>query len=109
VNRQGPRVGAESDEYRAVCVYSEQPGEPKCGQPATTHVRVKDPHYGEVSLVTCARHLPIARAAGKFLQEHKYEGWCGFPASLWNIELNVCLMDDTGVEPVRREHAEAAR
>ena len=102
-----PRVGTESDEYRAVCVYSLRPGEPQCGRPAVVHVRTRDSHYGEVVLATCTEHLPIARAAGEFLQEHQYEGWCGFPASLWNAELNVCLVDDTGVEPARREHAVA--
>lgn len=104
-----PRVGSATDEHRAVCVYSLRAGEPQCGKPATTHVRVRDGHYGEVALATCAQHLPVARSAGEFLQEHAYEGWCGFPASLWHPELNVCFVDDTGVEPVLREHAEAAR
>ncbi len=74
-----------------------------------THVRVEDPRYGEVCLSSCDKHLPVARAAGKFLQEHTFEGWCGFPASLWSPELNVCFVDDTGVEPVRCERAEAVR
>lgn len=107
MTNEEPRVGVPSDEHRPVCEYSLRPGEPKCGQPATVHVRVHDEHYGEVSLATCARHLSVARAAGEFLQEHVYEGWCGFPASLWHHELNVCLVDESGVEPVLREHAVA--
>jgi hypothetical protein len=71
------------------------------------HLRTYDPAYGAVALATCTEHLPIARAAGEFLQEHTYDGWCGFPASLWNVEQNVCLIDATGIEPARHTYAEA--
>lgn len=108
MNEDRPRVGAAAaDDGDPECAFSPEPGAPKCTNLATMHLRVEDKHYGVVGLPTCQRHYPIAVAAGRLLQEHAYEGWCGFPASVWSIELNVCLMDDTGVEPALREYATA--
>ena len=33
--------------------------------------------------------------------EHAYAGVCGFPATRWNYELNICEIDDSGQEPDR--------
>ncbi len=93
----GPRVGDASDDYRAACDYSLEPGSPKCENPATRHVRTADSSHGEVALQTCDEHVGIARAAGRFVQEHSFEGFCGFPSSLWIVELNACVLDDSGV------------
>jgi hypothetical protein len=87
-------VGKPSDEYRAVCVYSDRPGAPKCGSPATRHVAVEDAHYGAVALATCSTHLPAAKAAGPVMGEHDFEGFCGFPGSLWSSER--CVLDGSG-------------
>lgn len=87
-------VGKESDEYRAVCVYSDRPGAPKCGAPATRHLAVEDAHYGVVALATCDTHLPVARATAPVAGEHDFEGFCGFPGSLFYLER--CDLDGTG-------------
>jgi hypothetical protein len=99
----GPRVGEASDEYRAVCVYSPEPGMPQCDKPATLHVRVEDKTYGEVALATCDEHVGTARAAGRFVQEHAFKGFCGFPSSLWVLEHNLCVLDDSGVSGLKQE------
>lgn len=101
-----PRVGPESDEYRAVCVYSRAPGEPQCSAPATLHVAVDSDAYGIVSLAACTTHAPTARAAGRYLEEHAFEGYCGLPGTRWS-PANVCVLDDSGREPARAEHAES--
>lgn len=93
-----PRVGAESDEYRAVCVYSRAPGEPQCNATARLHVMVNSAGYGVVMLATCKSHALIARMSGFFLQEHTFEGYCGLPGTLWSVE-NKCVLDDSGREP----------
>lgn len=93
----GPRVGRESDEYRSVCVYEPEPYAPQCEKRATWHVRVEDKAYGEVALSSCDDHVGLARASGRLVQEHTFDGCCGFPGSLWIIELNVCVLDDSGV------------
>lgn len=102
-----PTVGLPSDEYRAVCVYSDEPGAPQCNEPAALHVMVDDQKYGCVSLATCTKHARIARAAGSYRMEHPFEGFCGFPGTLWNEQHNVCVLDDSGQEPARAEAAEA--
>lgn len=95
-----PYVGEASDEYRAVCVYSPTPGAEQCGAAATTHVRVLDcGGYGEVCLASCADHAPVARAAGALVAEHAFSGCCGLPATMWLDGLNVCVLDESGVEP----------
>lgn len=100
-----PRVGAETDEYRAVCVYSPSPGDPQCDAPATLHVQVDCDPYGVVALAACPQHAPIARASGRFIEEHVYEGYCGLPGTLWSPQ-NMCVLDDSGREPARvAEHA----
>lgn len=94
-----PWVGPASDEYRAVCVFAEQPGSPKCDAPATVHIRVADGTYGEVSLASCDRHASIARATAPVVAEHTYEGFCDFPASVWVGNPSRCVLDDSGEEP----------
>lgn len=94
-----PTVGAPSDEYRAVCVYSHRPDTAQCGDPATRHIRTVDATWGEVALAACDRHAPIARAAGLFVAEHEHAGVCGFPATVWLDAENVCAIDDSGQEP----------
>lgn len=101
-----PWVGEPSDEYRAVCVYSDRPGAPYCHEPATLHVRVEDGHYGCVALAACDAHVPIARASGRFIEEHAFEGFCGFPGTLW-ID-NCCVLDISGQEPARQAVAREA-
>lgn len=98
-------VGPASDEYRAVCVYSDVPGDPQCDRPAVRHVRVVCDEYGEVMLASCSVHLSNARTAGRFVQEHDFEGVCGFPSTLWVTELNICVLDASGEEPAREEQA----
>jgi hypothetical protein len=101
-----PTVGAPSDEYRAVCVYSHRPDTAQCGKPATVHVRTISPTWGEVALATCDGHAPIARAAGELVAEHEHAGVCGFPGTLWSDVENVCVIDDSGREPTCAERAE---
>lgn len=98
-----PWVGPPSDEYRAVCVYAEEPGATQCSAPATLHVKVDDPGYGTAALSTCDQHAPIARGAGQFIEEHTYEGFCDIAGSIW-VD-NQCVLDVSGVEPVRRAKA----
>lgn len=95
-----PWVGPPSDEYRAVCVYSDRPSQLQCAEPATLHVKVEDGHYGCVALATCDRHASIARASGRFVEEHIYEGVCGMAGTIWVN--NQCVLDDSGQEPARR-------
>lgn len=95
----GPRIGEQSTEWQPVCGYSDAPGRPKCQQPATRHLMLWSPHSGLVSVSTCDQHLPIARMAGELRQEHPYRDCCGMPGTYWNIELNRCVIDDSGVEP----------
>lgn len=95
-----PRVGAPSDEYRAVCVYSSAPGEPQCNATARLHVMVNSGNYGVVMLATCDSHALIARMSGAFLQEHAFQGYCGLPSTRWS-PANVCVLDDSGQEPAR--------
>jgi hypothetical protein len=98
-----PWIGEESDEYRAVCVYADQPGQPQCGEPATVHVWSTDSLYGGTMLASCDAHAPTARAAGQFVMEHRYEGVCGFPSTLWDDTVNRCVLDDSGEEPALRD------
>lgn len=67
---------------------------------AAVHVMTVSAAYGLVALPACEGHAPIARAAGRLVAEHAHEGWCGFPGARWHEDLNVCLIDDSGVEPV---------
>lgn len=91
-----PRVGAVCTEYRSVCVYSPAPGEHQCDKTATRHVRVEDKIYGEVALQSCEEHVGIARAAGRFVQEHAYDDdTCASPRALWVLELSACTVEDT--------------
>jgi hypothetical protein len=100
-----PWVGAPSAEYRAVCLYSDGPGQPQCDEPAILHVGVEDANYGTVAdygvigLPTCGRHAHLARASARFIEEHPHEGFCGFPGTLW-LE-NHCVLDVSGREPAR--------
>ncbi len=55
--------------------------------------------YGVVCLITCDAHAPIARTSGQYVEEPTYEGFCGFPGTLW-VD-NHCVLDDSG----RSEHA----
>jgi hypothetical protein len=104
-----PWVGEESDEYRAVCVYADRPGQPQCGEPATVHVSSLAARYGYVVLASCATHAPIARSAGQFVMEHRYEGVCGFPSTIWDEQANRCILDDTGKEPALVESGASTR
>lgn len=99
MTRIPPTVGAASDEYRAVCVYSRSPGEPQCDAPATVHVMTDSAEYGVVALASCDTHAPIARAAGEYVMEHEHAGLCGLPGTIWHLAENRCVVDDSGVEP----------
>lgn len=97
-----PWVGEVSTEYRAVCVYSPNPGEQQCDKTATHHVRVEDKTYGEVALQSCEEHAPTARASGRFVQEHAYnDDTCASPRALWIVEHNACFLD--GAAPSQQE------
>jgi hypothetical protein len=100
-----PWVGEETDEYLPVCVYADRSGQPKCGEPATVHVWSIAAPYGNVMLASCAAHAPIARTAGRIIMEHRYEGVCGFPSTIWDDTANRCVLDDSGEEPVLRDAA----
>jgi len=86
-------------------VYSPNPGDPSCNAQATLHVMVRSSSYGVVMLATCDSHALIARKSGVFIQEHKHEGFCGFPGTLWSPE-NVCVLDDSGRHELRVLHTE---
>lgn len=101
-----PYVGVPSTDHRAVCQFSPEHGDPPCGQPAAHHVAVEDPGYGLVGLPTCDQHLDIARAAGAFLDEHPYRGFCGFPSSQWDRPGKRCVLDGTGVRERAAERSE---
>lgn len=101
----GPSVGPESADYRGTCDYSRRPGDPLCGEPATVHVLAADDVYGVVGLGSCDRHAMIARLAGIMQAEHTYEGYCGFPSTIWHLSLNRCVLDDSGEEPAARAEA----
>jgi hypothetical protein len=103
-----PHIGAASDEYRPVCLYSPRPGLAECGLLATRHVLTEDGRYGTVALPTCEDHAPVARLAGSLLAEHSFEGWCGFPSTIWHEALNICLLDDSAEEPSVVERASVA-
>lgn len=99
----GPRIGGPSSDHRATCDYAHNPDSPACGKPATTHVRTTSPHHGEVSLLTCDQHLPIAHAAGVFRQLHLIGLWCGLPSTRWMTAENMCVLD--AEEPQRAGYA----
>lgn len=93
-----PGVGPASTDYRGVCQYHGPTGHgPPCGEPATVHVRTMSASWGDVSLASCDRHAPIARAAGGFMAEHRHWGVCGLPGTVWADE--ACVIDESGVEP----------
>lgn len=92
-------VGEPSNEYRAVCEYSPKLGAKKCNLPSTVHVMVDDPKYGRIALQSCSNHVSHARAAGRYVMEHKREGVCCLPGTLWLYKENVCVLDISGVEP----------
>ena len=98
-----PGIGGRSDDHRAICTYSgPEPGEPICPNPPTVHLMLEYPagDYGVAGLHACAEHLPIAYAAGVVLLEHPHAGLCGLPGTVWLPEPdNVCVIDDSGVEP----------
>lgn len=103
-----PWVGKPTDEYRAVCLYSPHPGEPRCAAPATVHILVDDAtNHGVVALASCDQHSGIARASGVLLMEHPHEGWCGLAGAFWDEAENRCVLDDSGREPALKAHAEA--
>lgn len=96
-----PGVGGPSGDYRAVCAYTgSRDGEHVCGEPAAVHLMVNDPAWGTIGLAACDRHAPVARVAGVVLGEHEHSGLCGLPGTFWHLELNRCVIDDSGVEPV---------
>lgn len=99
----GPRVGPASDEYRAVCGYSDTPAAPLCEAPARWHVLATSEQYGPVTLAACVDHVEIARLAGQFVDEHEFTGVCGLPGTRWSFEDDACVIDDSGVEPELEE------
>jgi hypothetical protein len=102
-----PTAGPASDEYRAVCVYIHRHGGPQCDAPATVHVMSDTEQYGVVGFAACDVHARIARAAGRFVMEHPHAGYCGLPGTIWHLELNVCVLDDSGEEPLLTAALEA--
>lgn len=99
-----PGIGDRDTDYRATCGYSgPRPGPGICPNPAVVHLMMEYPGEvdGVAGLASCLEHLPIARAAGTVLLKHPYAGLCGLPGTVWLSEPdNVCVIDDSGVEPV---------
>jgi hypothetical protein len=96
-----PRVGAPTDDYRAVCSFALRPGAPACTDVAVRHLLVTSAKWGVVSLASCVDHLSIARLSGVCHQEHAFDsGVCDLPGALWIETENRCAFDVSGIEPV---------
>lgn len=79
----------------------DQRGE-KCGATADLHVLVKHPEHGTFhALLTCAYHYEAAVQSGERVETHEIGLWCGLPAARFDAERNVCVLDDSGIEPGR--------
>jgi hypothetical protein len=68
---------------------------------------VADARYGMVALTLCRMHAGLARTSGRFVMEHRYQGVCGFPGTLWDEMANRCVLDDSGQSRGVLEHAPA--
>jgi hypothetical protein len=81
-----PWIGDENLEMPGQCTFATEPGQPRCGAPATLHIASESAIYGAVSLTTCDEHAPIARAAGPYLGEHPYTADCSGRLSWWRLD-----------------------
>lgn len=95
-----PRVGPASEDYRSVCQFAARPGAPQCQNAAETHICVEDDTYGLVALASCGQHRDIALQAAEVVDEHPHAGFCGLPATRWLFDPSMCVLDDSGEEPV---------
>jgi hypothetical protein len=88
-----PGVGAEIPRGReALCGYSPGPEGELCPDDAEVHVFVTSGARGLVALSACTQHAPIARVAGRFVDEHPFTAACA---------------DQTCPEPGKRRPAES--
>lgn len=53
------------------CSYSADLDASGCAEPAAVHPIVFSEAWGVVSLASCERHVPIARASGEAFSEHQ--------------------------------------
>lgn len=99
-----PRVGAPSDDHRAVCQFGLRPGSPRCAKPATRHVVVAHPEDGGyvAGLSACDEHHAIARAAAEVRGDHAHGMWCDLPGTVWLPDSDECVPDESGQEPAPR-------
>lgn len=97
-----PRVGARSDDHRAVCAYSPVPGAPQCANRAILHYAIEHETGidGIVGLATCAAHADIAAATGPVAGVHEHQAWCGLPGTRWQDD--ACVLDGTGQSAATR-------
>ena len=78
-----PWIGDKSWIQRGVCDFTPHEGEPICGAMAIVHVLSESAIHGEVQLASCDRHAPVARLAGRMLDEHPYDSTCRAGQCLW--------------------------
>ena len=73
-----PWIGDENDRGSACGFGLDEfdPSKGHCPERATVHIWSESAIHGEVSLSTCGRHAPLARAAGRFLGEHPFGEGC---------------------------------
>lgn len=88
----GARWGAPADRTTHLCNASPYPDFKiqMCHQLATTHVLCFSrlgPQAGVISLLTCATHLPIARAVPHYIGEHRTGPACFDPERRYELTL----------------------
>lgn len=89
--RSAPGVGAQIPRGReALCGYSPGPEGELCPDDAEVHVFVTSGGRGLVALPSCTRHAPIARKAGRFVDEHPFTAGCADPKSIVDRRANEC-------------------
>ena len=96
-----PWIGDEMADHPGRCIYSLDEFDPNssvCGAPATVHVCSESAMYGEVSLSTCDRHAPIARAAGRLVGEHPFGDGCRAHSTWFRLDGCVPAESSGGVQ-----------
>jgi hypothetical protein len=86
-----PWIGDVNTDRPGMCTYAPQPGDERCGAPATRHIMSESAIYGLVALPACDTHAPLARAAGPFLGDHAFTADCSGHWSRWRLD--GCVRD----------------
>ncbi len=74
-----------------------------CGKLALSHVAIEaaDEDGGVAMLKACADHRAFVERMPGLVALHEWGTFCDMPGALWHWDINICLLDGSGVGPER--------